>query len=609
MQKLVRSTSIGIKEKHQVADAAAHLGYRVTTADVSARTGLPLSVTEILLNQLAADTGGSVEVDEKGKLVYRLPPGFRSIFLGRRLKAALKPILVPANHAGAYLFRCFMAIMLMVSPVMIVSIYSLALTREGKVRDRELLNLLRPFLSLFAWHYDPNDLERLPSYLQYPPETNSSYAYDIVTFLLGNTYSYREEDERQWRYIATLIRTNSGVVTSEQLAPYTGSSFQDEYSVASVLARFDGHPEVTASGNIVYVFPSLQVSTSENVADELPELFEEKKLRFGSARGSRATFLWSFAFMNLLFYLPLARAMNWLAEPTAESVFACIYVTFGMLFAVIPACRLILTLALNLFIDLRNRQRRKNLALLAEPSPDLVAKLEEAKRYARELDYIDGSKLEYHTGADLVEQVFGDTVPDYIRQNKGRVVTVEPEQAPSIKKLGEILDPDSLFLINPPAGKAGLALFGSFQGRSVFVLIEQTEWDHDRIEIALACRTDLDLEVARPIPKNFVSSASFKKVAVTRLRRFFPALVVYRPASEPEPEWLIDDQDFKEILTGIFRRHNVERVVVREGVRIIKKASVLSRLHDLLQEIGNLAELIEDLDEDPDQEPLIEENA
>lgn len=603
MQKLARSTSIGIKEKHQVADAAAHLGYRVTTADVSARTGLPLTVTGTLLNQLAADTGGSVEVDESGQLVYRLPPGFRSIFLGRRLKAALKPVFLPAYHAGAYLFRCFMAIMLMVSPVMIVSIYSLALTKEGKARDRELLNLLRPFLSLFAWHYDPNDLERLPSYLQYPPETNSSYAYDIVTFLLGNAYSYREENERQWRYIATLIRTNAGVVTSEQLAPYTGSRFQDEYSVASVLARFDGHPEVTASGNIVYVFPSLQVSTSENIADELPELFEEKKIRFGSARGSRATFLWSFAFMNLLFYLPLARAIDWLAEPTPESVFACIYVTFGMLFAVIPACRLILTLVLNLFIDLRNRRRRENLALLAEPSPELVVKLEEAKRFARELDYIDGSKLEYHTGADLVEQVFGDTVPDYIRQNKGRVVTVEPEQAPSIKKLAEVLDPDSMILINPPAGKAGLALFGSYRARSVFVLIEQSEWDHDRIEIALSCRTDLDLEIARPIPKNFVSSASFKKVAVAKLRSFFPSLEVYRPASEPAPQWLTGDHRFKDILTGIFRRHNVERVVVREGVRIIKKASGLKRLNDLLQDISSLAELIED------QAPLIEENA
>ncbi|MBK9144795.1 MAG: hypothetical protein IPM23_20060 [Candidatus Melainabacteria bacterium] len=603
MQKLARSTSIGIKEKHQVADAAAHLGCRVTTADVSARTGLPLTVTGTLLNQLAADTGGSVEVDESGQLVYRLPPGFRSIFLGRRLKAALKPVFLPAYHAGAYLFRCFMAIMLMVSPVMIVSIYSLALTKEGKARDRELLNLLRPFLSLFAWHYDPNDLERLPSYLQYPPETNSSYAYDIVTFLLGNAYSYREENERQWRYIATLIRTNAGVVTSEQLAPYTGSRFQDEYSVASVLARFDGHPEVTASGNIVYVFPSLQVSTSENIADELPELFEEKKIRFGSARGSRATFLWSFAFMNLLFYLPLVRAIDWLAEPTPESVFACIYVTFGMLFAVIPACRLILTLVLNLFIDLRNRRRRENLALLAEPSPELVVKLEEAKRFARELDYIDGSKLEYHTGADLVEQVFGDTVPDYIRQNKGRVVTVEPEQAPSIKKLAEVLDPDSMILINPPAGKAGLALFGSYRARSVFVLIEQSEWDHDRIEIAFSCRTDLDLEIARPIPKNFVSSASFKKVAVAKLRSFFPSLEVYRPASEPAPQWLTGDHRFKDILTGIFRRHNVERVVVREGVRIIKKASGLKRLNDLLQDISSLAELIEN------QAPLIEENA
>ncbi|MBZ0186070.1 MAG: hypothetical protein K8F91_07410, partial [Candidatus Obscuribacterales bacterium] len=595
MQKLTRSTSIGIKEKHLVADATAHLGYRVTPADVSAKTGLSLFVTDTILKQLAAETGGCVEVDETGKIVYRLPPGFRNIFLGRRLKAAFKPVLVPALKLFAYLFRCLMAVMLMLSPVMILSIYSLALSREGRIRDRELQNLFAPFLSLFAWHYDPNDLERLPSFLQNPPEINSSYAYDIVTFLLGNRDSYREEQERQWKYIATLIRTNSGVVTSEQLAPYTGSDGQDEAAVASILARFDGYPEVTPLGNIVYVFPSLQVSTNENITDELPKTFIEKRLRFGSARGQRARFLWSFALVNLLFYIPVAKAMHWFSETTPYALFGYLYVAFGIVFALAPTLRWLMTAINNILIEKRNRKRRHNLALLENPSPNLVSKLEEARRFSQQLDFIDGSKLEYHTSSDLIEQKFARVTPDYLEHDNGRVVTIEPEQANTIKKLTELLDPDSIVLINPPAGQDGMALIGQYEKRPVFVRIEQMKWDYDIVEIAIGCETLLELEIARPIPKNFVSKSSLTNVVITDLRMLWPALSAYSLTDNPTPEWLKEDDRFQFLITKLFRKHNIERLVLKEGIRIIQKTSGLVKESSLFELLLNLAERLEEL--------------
>ena len=59
----------------------------------------------------------------------------------------------------------------------------------------------------------------------------------------------------RWQQIATTIKANGGVVSAEQLAPYLDGDTSDSGMVLSALAQFNGHPEVTKSGFIVYVFP------------------------------------------------------------------------------------------------------------------------------------------------------------------------------------------------------------------------------------------------------------------------------------------------------------------------------------------------------------------
>jgi hypothetical protein len=59
----------------------------------------------------------------------------------------------------------------------------------------------------------------------------------------------------RWQHIATTIKANGGVVSAEQLAPFLDGDTSDSGMVMSALAQFNGHPEVTKSGFIVYVFP------------------------------------------------------------------------------------------------------------------------------------------------------------------------------------------------------------------------------------------------------------------------------------------------------------------------------------------------------------------
>jgi hypothetical protein len=69
---------------------------------------------------------------------------------------------------------------------------------------------------------------------------------------------------------AQMIRDNKGAVTAEQLAPYCdapepdemGSAYVDESFVLPIVTQLDGEPRVTEDGDIIYVFPDLQVSAS-----------------------------------------------------------------------------------------------------------------------------------------------------------------------------------------------------------------------------------------------------------------------------------------------------------------------------------------------------------
>ena len=54
--------------------------------------------------------------------------------------------------------------------------------------------------------------------------------------------------------VAQLIRNQGGVVTAEQLAPYTGADPKNEDGALPVLVRFNGFPEVTDEGFILVHF-------------------------------------------------------------------------------------------------------------------------------------------------------------------------------------------------------------------------------------------------------------------------------------------------------------------------------------------------------------------
>ena len=55
------------------------------------------------------------------------------------------------------------------------------------------------------------------------PETNNNFMMNCFSFLFGDGQPNANLEERKWQLIAQVIKANNGVVTAEQLAPYTGA--------------------------------------------------------------------------------------------------------------------------------------------------------------------------------------------------------------------------------------------------------------------------------------------------------------------------------------------------------------------------------------------------
>ena len=65
------------KEKKIVLKAIDELGRRVTPADISAKTGLPVLAASAELNRIASETGGHLEVANTGDIAYKFDPGYQ----------------------------------------------------------------------------------------------------------------------------------------------------------------------------------------------------------------------------------------------------------------------------------------------------------------------------------------------------------------------------------------------------------------------------------------------------------------------------------------------------------------------------------------------------
>jgi len=417
-------------DKQIVLKAIDSLGRHVTPADVASKTGMPLLPVTATLNQIAAETEGHMEVSDKGEVAYRFAPGFQGKYALKGFQEALKRVGDIVFKVGFFIIRISFGVMLIINALIIlllVLVVILYYQQRSGDRDDDGGSYgggFFPFRLSFFDYLLLRDILFYPSYYSYGTRNDyhqptirknpqSNFFFNAFSFLFGDGNPNQNMEERKWSMIAEVIRRNHGVVTSEQLSPYLGSDPNNDDAVLPALVRFDGRPEVTDDGDIVYVFPAMQVTAMETPWQlSLPTYLSEWTWKFTNVAPGQMVMVYvlaGFNFLGSLFLLMQMQAMEFSRYGNPLADFAPLIhflVISATLFIVVPFCRWIVINFLNGSISERNEKRLSNARMLENPPDNVLKKLANAQKMHVDKKVISHDNTIFTTERDSLEQEF-----------------------------------------------------------------------------------------------------------------------------------------------------------------------------------------------------------
>ncbi|MDX2228994.1 MAG: hypothetical protein NW220_05130 [Leptolyngbyaceae cyanobacterium bins.349] len=408
----------------QIMKAVERLDYRVTVGDVATQAGLELNLAEQGLLALASEAGGHLQVAETGDIVYLFPQDFRSILRNKYLRLQLQEWWEKIGRVLFYLIRISFGIVLIASILLIfVAIFIIVIassaSRDGDSDSGGSVSMPNVWIGPdFFWIFSPNyyDDRTYETRRRNPDDKPSmNFLEAVFSFLFGDGNPNADLEERRWRTIGHVIRNNGGAVIAEQIAPYLddlGQGYTREYEeyMLPVLTRFNGRPEVSPEGGLVYQFPDLQTTAMEKRFAPVAAYLKEIPRRFSKASGGQILAAIGLGSLNLIGALTLGRLLAGgvvAAELGGLVAFVnsiyWILLGYGAGFLLIPLIRYFWVQWRNQKIEARNRDRQNHAVFLNEANDTLKQKLAYAKQFAGET-YISADDLAYTTERDLIEQ-------------------------------------------------------------------------------------------------------------------------------------------------------------------------------------------------------------
>ncbi|MEE3717535.1 hypothetical protein V2H45_12295 [Tumidithrix elongata RA019] len=415
-----------------VMEAVEKLNYRVTVADVSAQSGLSLDIAQREVLTLATETGGNLQVAESGEIAYKFASNFRNILLSRSFKLRVQEWLKTVWKWLFYLIRISFGILLIVS-ILIVVLGIIAATIALQSQNRDDNDNRRssdrsyngggggfifwgggwwgnPFVVFDPYYYEPQQLRaRDPNEM--------GFLESVFSFLFGDGNPNADLEERRWRAIAAVIRNHHGVVTAEQITPYLDNigKVEEGYEdyMIPVLAKFNGYPQVSEQGTLVYSFPDLQKVASEKKQTRVGSYLLEDLWVFskaGSGKVALSIGLGVFYFVGALILGSLLQNPRLAYQLTGFLGFvAAAYgflLGYATLFLTVPLVRYFVLRGLNSQIEARNQMRLARKEQLSHPTPQLQEKLAFASQLSIAQEAIDENNLAYTTETDLNDQEY-----------------------------------------------------------------------------------------------------------------------------------------------------------------------------------------------------------
>jgi len=436
-----------VELNRDVMQAVESLKYEVTVGDVAAKAGLNVEVAQQGLLALASETQAHMEVAESGEIAYKFSRNFRSTLRNKYWQLRVQEALSKVWQVIFYVIRVSFGVVLLAS-ILIISVAIIALmiaasSQGGGGNNRDDRRgggfFFSPFqiFYLFDFNYGrgrrryPN---RYPSNRgSYRSRSNNSgeklqFLEAIFSFLFGDGNPNADLEEKRWRTIGSVITNNNGAVTAEQIAPYLddlGEGWDKEYEdyMIPVLSRFNGQPEVSPTGQMVYYFPELQVSAVERKVASVGDYLREKQRKFTQASSDQVMLSIGLGAANIIGAIVLQGMLeNALAQGIvlpAAAVFAQsilgLLMVYGIAFLAIPLVRYYWVQWRNSKIESRNSARLGRARALSRLSPALEEKLAFAQTFAGQKVLATEAKA-YTTESDLFDQEEESVEAEFMRR-------------------------------------------------------------------------------------------------------------------------------------------------------------------------------------------------
>lgn len=282
MTNLLETSELAPPPERVVAAVEAAKGARLTAADLAAQSGVSIDEARRGMRELATALAGcdgvSVSASEQGDLLYSFPADVRRELASRSAAAKARDAWNSAKPALQTAGRFAFGLALFASIAVVFTAITV-LTSGGDERDderdrgfgggreRSLFGFgwgqISPFDILFPRPYG------FYSYGWFAPPPRMTLPEAVFSFVFGDGDPNKAIGAARLRAMAEVIRSNSGAVTAESLAPFLdpppAGTFAESYNVDEswvlpAVTELGGRPEVSGEGTIVYVFDELTVS-------------------------------------------------------------------------------------------------------------------------------------------------------------------------------------------------------------------------------------------------------------------------------------------------------------------------------------------------------------
>lgn len=415
----------------KIMNSVERLNYRVTVGDVASQAGLEINLAQAGLLTLAGEANGHLQVADTGELVYLFPKNFRTILRNKYWQLRVKELWQKIWKVLFYLIRISFGIVLVLSIIlMVVAIAVIIIGINSKSDSNDSPSSSSSgnsqggggiffvphfwFSPDMFWVFSPNYEQNYQQRRVNNRDKNEmNFLEAIFSFLFGDGNPNPHLEERRWQEIGAVITNNNGAIVAQQVAPYldniTKYNEEDEDYIIPVLTRFNGYPEVSPDGEIIYYFPDLQVKAQQRAKSQIAEYLKENLWKFSSAESGQKMLAIGLGALNFVLALMLGYLLT--PEVTSQLGDFIIFVNsiYGLLlgyasaYLAIPLIRNFWIQRLNNKIENRNSNRQKQTNKLKSPNPKLIKKIDYAQNFANE-KVITNEDLTYSTEKDLLQQ-------------------------------------------------------------------------------------------------------------------------------------------------------------------------------------------------------------